>query len=431
MPPHDDSSPGEKLFATVVDRAHLCSPEDVPELIADAAAIIDVRDVGLYVVDYGQERLVQLRGDDGFDIDNSVPGRAFRTVLPVEIDDDRGRRVWLPLLDGTSRVGVMGVTMDARDDVTRRRCERLAGLAAELIISKSNFGDAIVRRRRSRPLTLAAEMQWELLPPLTFSNRQVVVTGVLEPSYEIAGDTFDYAFNGGVLHLALIDAMGHGFEATLVAAVAIGAYRHSRRRGDDLQMTYAAMDAVIEERFGPERFATAQLAELDVTSGRVRSLNAGHPEPMLFRDGRAVGRLETSPSLPVGMGGGEDSELCEYSLQPGDLVVWYTDGVVEARSEDGDFFGEQRLAEFVVRAAAAGMPAPETLRRLNQAVLAHQGGRLQDDATTVLVEWHGADPDERRGGAGEQRGAANGRAGGPPGGRESAAGRLPNELPTG
>lgn len=74
-------------------------------------------------------------------------------------------------------------------------------------------------------------------------------------------------------------------------------------------------------------------------------------------------------------------------LQPGDRSLLYTDGVIQARDPDGECFGTERLVEFTTRECAAGLPAAETLRRLNHTILAPQHGTLQDDATTVMVEW--------------------------------------------
>jgi serine phosphatase RsbU (regulator of sigma subunit) len=74
-------------------------------------------------------------------------------------------------------------------------------------------------------------------------------------------------------------------------------------------------------------------------------------------------------------------------LEPGDRLVLYTDGITEARSPDGEFFGEQRLADFISAAVAAGEPAPEMVRRLMRHVLIHQADQLQDDASIVILEW--------------------------------------------
>nr|MDT0665405.1 PP2C family protein-serine/threonine phosphatase [Micromonospora sp. DSM 115978] len=92
--------------------------------------------------------------------------------------------------------------------------------------------------------------------------------------------------------------------------------------------------------------------------------------------------------------GWEPREIVEERLEPGDRLLLYTDGVIEARDSDGAFFGTDRLVEFVTRESAAGKPAAETLRRLTHAILAHQEGHLQDDATTLLVQWPGLVGDE-------------------------------------
>jgi len=165
-------------------------------------------------------------------------------------------------------------------------------------------------------------------------------------------------------------------------------YRHSRRIGATLAEHHRAMDEAFAAHFRQDQFATAQIAEVDARTGRLRWLSAGHPAPLLVRDGRAIGALECVPTLPIGMGG-DVGEISEVQLEPGDALLLHTDGVTEARSVDGAFFGAERLADFVGRAAAAGLVPAETMRRLIHALLDHQGGDLQDDATMLLVQWHG------------------------------------------
>ena len=235
-------------------------------------------------------------------------------------------------------------------------------------------------------MTLAAELRWAMVPPLSFVNDVVEVCAVLEPAYEIAGDTFDYAHNGDVTHVAVFDAVGHGLEASRLANLAVVAYRHSRRRDVDLAHTVAAIDRVVREQVDPERFLTSLLVELDTTTGRLRIANAGHPPPLLVRRERVIGEVRCERRPPIGFGA-VDTPITEVALEPGDRLLLYTDGVVEARSASGEQFGVERLADFMARAAFSEEPPAETMRRLIHSVLDHEAGQLRDDATVVLLGW--------------------------------------------
>lgn len=371
----------------------MVAADEVAGLVASHVKAANGDEVVLYLADYGQRVLIPLPGVDvpareQLQIDATLAGRAFRDVTMFDAEAPEGRRrLWLPILDGTARLGVMEVTVDRLDEQVRLHYRRLAGLIAEVLVSKDLYGDHYKVMRRRKEMTLAAEMQWSMLPPLTFTTPRLSISGMLEPCYAIAGDTFDYAYDDDVARMALIDAMGHGFEATVMAAVVMHAYRHGRRMGATLADNHRAMDESFTAHFRDDQFATAQIAELDARTGRMRWLTAGHPAPLLVRDGRAVGALECAPTMPIGMGG-EIGEIAEVQLEPDDAVLLHTDGVTEARSEEGEFFGADRLADFVGRAAAAGLAPAETMRRLTHALLEHQGNDLQDDATMLLVQWH-------------------------------------------
>jgi hypothetical protein len=352
---------------------------------------VDAEDVAIYLVDYEQTRLVPL--PDGTDrapleIDTTLAGRAYAAVAVQEADTGAGRRLWLPLLDGAERLGVLGLTLPSVDDPLRKRCGWLATLVAELIMSKDQYTDGYSLTRRRQPMSPAAEMQWQLLPPLTFVTPRVVIAGLLEPAYEVAGDAFDYALNGDTAHLAVIDPVGHDLTASVLAAVTVGSYRHSRRAGLDLAATHAAMDQAIAAQFGGERFVTGQLGQLDCRTGRLQWINAGHPLPLLVRGAKVVDTLACHPVPPLGLGFG-DAEIATAALEPADRVLFYTDGVVEGRNLAGEPFGEARLADLVVRTTLAGQPAAETMRRPAHAILAHQGRTPRDDATMVFLEWPG------------------------------------------
>lgn len=391
--PDDADAVGEWLLEALVADAHHAAPEELAPLVARTAEGIGAGDAVIYLVGYEQRVLTPLPGEgvaprERIDIDNTLGGRAFRTLSILRGEGDGGDRIWLPLLEGTARMGVMEVTVPVADAAAQRRVRQLASLVAAFLVTRNRYGDAFKLARRVEKMSVAAEMQWQLLPSPTFSDGRVTISGVLEPSYRVAGDTFDYAMNDGCLHVAVIDAMGHGFEATVMATVAIGVYRHARRLGHGLAETYAAIDEAIVRQFGIDRFVTGQLVQLDTHTGLLRWLNAGHPPPLLARGNSLVGPLSCEPTLPIGFGGAV-VEVAEHQLEPDDRLVFITDGVLEGRSEDGEFFGEERLADFIMRAVAAGLPPPETVRRLSAALLDHQGGQLQDDATTVFLQWHG------------------------------------------
>jgi serine phosphatase RsbU (regulator of sigma subunit) len=259
-------------------------------------------------------------------------------------------------------------------------------LVAELLVSKGQYTDTYERARRALPMGLNAELLWRQLPPLTFATDRFVVTAQLEPWNEVGGDCFDYSIDGDVLRLAVFDAMGHGLSATLLASVALAAYRNTRRSGDGLIRTAAAIDEVLGSQFGPESFVTGLLAELDLTSGVISTLSAAHPAPVLVRGGRSVGKLATEPGVPLGFGD-RDDQVVQAALEPGDRLLMFSDGVIEARDPEGEFFGTERLVDLLVREESRRQAPPETLRRLIVAVLDHQQGMLQ--ATLLMLEWAG------------------------------------------
>jgi hypothetical protein len=382
-------------------------PDDIAPAVQVMAADLGLADAVIYLADLEQRSLVRLPSPDEprgeratLGIDSTEAGRAYRIEKPVVVEaggegsiegGGQGRvTVWLPLLDSAERLGTIGATVDA-DGIDDRRIARWAAFASsvgELIANKMAYGDVLTTTRRTRPATIAAEMRWAILPPLTFTGRNISVSGVVLPAYEIAGDTFDYAVNGDTAHLAIIDAVGHDLEAARIANLAVGVYRNARRNGQGTIEKYRLMDTVVAAEFGIEKFATAQLGKLDLGTGRLLWLNAGHPQPMVIRGGKQID-LESEVCLPVGLGGGDGGALADTSLEPGDIVLFFTDGITEARSSSGEEFGRERLAEFVEWAVAAGQTPAETVRLLSHAVLEHQRDVLQDDATLLLVQWSG------------------------------------------
>lgn len=391
----------ERSVDDLLQLSHVIAPHELPGLVARQASVFGAMDAVIYLADLQQVSLVPFLGSaaaamgqvDTLPVDSTMAGRCFQRIEVVHQEEATGTRVWLPLLDGTERLGVVAVTLRglAPDPGTAMyvRLTRFVSLVAELVVTKTFYGDTIVSTRRVEPMSLASEIQWGLLPPLTFACDQLVLAGALEPAYEVAGDSLDYAVDEGVARFAVFDGMGHGLRSAQLAVLAVSAYRHARRAGRSLPVTAQQVDSALAEGFAGEGFVTAVLAELDTDTGLLSWVSAGHPEPLLLRDGHLVRSLHVEPGLPFGMDVGTENryDVGTEQLQPGDRVLLFTDGVTEAPSRTGARFGEQRLVDLLSRNLAGGLPAPETMRRVVRSLLEHQEGRLDDDATLLLLEW--------------------------------------------
>ena len=389
----DESERTLVMVRTLMDRAHLATTGQVPDAVLEAARTLGWTAV-VYLTDHEQRLLLPALANGLPErrpqvIATTVAGRCFRSMRSTASPTGTSR-VWLPMFDGADRLGVLEVLVpegaDLDDPVFEERCRLLSHLTGHLIAAKSPYGDALDRMRRQRPRTLASELLHQILPPLTFACEGLVVSCLLQPAYDVAADAFDYSVVDDTAHLAVLDATGHDVSGTILAALALTAYRNSRRNGHGLHDSTRAVDELIADHGGGERFATGVLGELELSTGRLRYLNAGHPAPLLMREGRVVKELDGGRRIMLGLGDGQ-AGIAEEWLQPGDRIVFYTDGITEARDRDGDFFGLQRLVDHLHKAATAELPAPETLRRIAHDVLDRQGGVLQDDATLLIAEW--------------------------------------------
>ncbi|SNY37617.1 PP2C family protein-serine/threonine phosphatase [Paractinoplanes atraurantiacus] len=378
----------------LMDLRHRGRAEDLPAVLAEAAPLLDAEAASVLLIDYGQVALHPLRGTTTGTtttqtVEDTPAGRAFTTAEQQWRESDDGGKLWLPLLHGAERLGVLEFRVKAYPAAsTRHDLEVIAALVAELIASRRFYGDAVEHTRRRLPMQLPAEIIWNQLPPLTFAVDGTMVTAVLEPCYEVGGDAFDYAANGDVLHVALFDTVGHGISASALTTLTLNTYRNARRSGLSLIDTCRSIDKWVHAQY-PGAFVTALLSELDMPTGTYRRISAGHPAEIFLRDGRMLPALPTPNTLPLGLGHmlSRPPEVIEERLRPGDALVFYTDGITEARDASGALFGVERLGDFMLGALRDGSPAPEAMRRLIQTIVSYEDGELRDDATAAMLQW--------------------------------------------
>jgi hypothetical protein len=417
LPAGDLAAQAEHALADLLQQSHLLRPDAIEEVFAAAVRPLGITEVRIYLADLQQRQLEPLpdsQGTDSLAIDSTLAGYAFRTVTIQHVPAGEGRagyRVWVPLVDGTERLGVLSLLASDVGEAMLEAYRAFASLAGLMIVAKSGYSDTYARVRRSGKMAVQAELIWGFLVPRTFATDRVLVAATLEPAYEAGGDAFDYSVRGDHLHVSIFDALGHDLAAGLLASVGVASCRSTRRAGGTLSDVVRRADNAIAGQFADIRFVTALLCDLDLTTGLFSWIPCGHPPPLLIRGNKVIKELARRPVPPLGLGnidthdeldaehpdgqrpdgehldGGATAPVYTERLEPRDRVLLYTDGVTEGRSADGTPFGLDRLSDFIIRHSNDGISAPETMRRLNHAISEYQRGRLQDDATIVLVEW--------------------------------------------
>lgn len=384
-----------QALADLVAGDRLAQPDEFPAVANAAVAPLGVG-VTVRVVDQEQRTLRPVpepgtAAPEPLTIDATVAGRAFMYVQPMPSPAGHPVKLWMPLLDGVERLGVLEYVVcdpavDVDADEFRSGCDLFSQLAGHLFAAKTPYGDALVTARRTRRMSEASELVWRLLPPLTFASHRVVISAVLEPCYDVGGDGFDYAVDGSIAFFAVFDTAGHSLRSGLGTSAVLAAVRAARTDGADLAAMARSADEALAAHLPELRFTTAVLGTLDLDTGELRYVNAGHPPPLLLRNGKVVSRLDRGRRLPLGLDD-PHPEIAEEWLERGDRLLLFTDGVTEAHRPGMHPFGEDRLIDLVRQHTTADLPPPETLRRLCHAVLDHYDGPPTDDATLLFVEW--------------------------------------------
>ncbi|MEU4038912.1 PP2C family protein-serine/threonine phosphatase [Streptomyces collinus] len=377
----EDAAPVESVDVVARNLEKRFGASDVSFLFVDVVGqeVVRLPRAGTAAESLGQAQRIRLP--------ESRYDQVLRTqCLLEEAEADGTCRLVAPVTNRGDCVGVLEMVVPHADDTVRDSVAQAAHALAYIVVTDRRFTDLYHWGRRTTTMSLAAEIQHQLLPTATCCEAaQFTLACGLVPADDIGGDTYDYSVDQGSLHLSITDAMGHDTASALLATLAVNALRRCRRaHGGVLEQADAAHRALCEHSRG---LTTGQLVRVSLETGACQLVNAGHPWPLRLRDGR-VEEMPLRVNLPFGVPAPAAYEVQEFSLHPGDRLVLITDGMHEREASVVDL-------PAVLHDTSAEHPR-EVVRALTDAVRHACGDSLTDDATTMVLDWYGNSRSGRR-----------------------------------
>jgi len=267
-------------------------------------------------------------------------------------------------------------------------------LIAGLVIAGVNLLIYVVgseRQEKNRiaiELETARKMQLSLMPTQDPEITGFDISGCCIPAQNVGGDLFDFVWLGkSQTHLCIpiVDVSGKGMDAALTAVYTSGALVSEAQHEDNVIKVVDNLNSAIFSRQNKSRFVSLLMLALDVPNRRIEYINAGQSKPLLLRN-REVSILEGQGArFPLGVIETPDYQICSIQLQPGDILMLYTDGVTEAMNEKGEMFGQVQLKRLFLNMTRAELKSRDIIEGVKNEILSFSGSEQQYDDLTIVV----------------------------------------------
>jgi len=303
----------------------------------------------------------------------------------VDVDNDVGGHIAIPLKSEIGDYGIMVLSAYGFKKIFTAGDKKIAEAVAQQILTAVNryvmLQREIEKKRLEEQIQIARSIQMGLLPKKFPTNERFDICAQSAPAIQVGGDYYDvFARDDGTIICCIADVSGKGLPAALIMSSFRSMFRLSTKISDDLKMLAEQFDRMIHQDFETGRFITSIIFKI-TPDGELEYVNAGHDPLYILRENKII-KLE-STGTPFGILGEGWYDVEKFKLQKNDLIVAYTDGVVEARNIAGEEFGFERLQELIMRNRY--LKASDIVDKIMNAVFEFSHGTVQHDDTTVLV----------------------------------------------
>jgi phosphoserine phosphatase RsbU/P len=304
----------------------------------------------------------------------------------IALNPETRSELAVPLVYQDKVIGVLDLEHTRRGFFTDDHKRTVTTLAAQVAIAIENaqLYEQVARqeRRLEQDLAMARELQFRLLPPSLPKIQNLELAATFVPARAIGGDLYDFVkYSLNRTAIVVGDVSGKGAAAAIYAALVSGILRsHAPIEPSPAEML-ATVNFSLSERRIDGQFVALIYAVWDDDQRSLRVANSGLPRPIYCHDGKT--EIIEATGLPLGLFDEAEYEEFGFNAKPGDMFVFFSDGIIDARNQGGDLFGRARLEEIIARNTK--LPAEAVVRSIFEAVADHASGAEAFDDQTVVV----------------------------------------------
>jgi serine phosphatase RsbU (regulator of sigma subunit) len=317
---------------------------------------------------------VNLPDMDGFAICRTLRADAELAELPIIM--------LTALTDRTARL--QGIEAGADDFISKPFDQMELAARVRTVLRLNRYRRVQEASRMEQQLEMASAIQQQLLPRCLPRVRGLEIAARYRPAAQVGGDLYDFIVRGERVYVVAADVSGHGVASAILMSSARSVVRSLLDKTDGIAALAEALNTrMVDDTGDSGMFITAVIAEYDPSTRRLGLVNCGHPEPLIVRRSGPV-ELITTSAAPIGLMEPLDAVMWETTLETGDLVCFYTDGLIEAVDSRREMFGVSRVQADLE--PHAGHPLDTVADVLIDSLETFHGKRdLEDDLTLLLM----------------------------------------------